>query len=96
LKGVDDDVRCFACTRPAQRLTDCERGASVRESDFDYGVSIVRDQYVTQIVAIFSRQCDTFEISFKRPAALGSNRMMLGADGGDAVTLWSHCVKQMQ
>ena len=63
---------------------------------FRYGVSIVRDQYVTQIVAIFSRQCDTFEISFKRPAALGSNRMMLGADGGDAVTLWSHCVKQMQ
>jgi hypothetical protein len=83
-------VRYFGCTGPAQALADRKRGASVGEADFDYNVSVVRNKYVTQIVAIFCGQCNAFEISFKRPAASGTISMQLGADSSDPMIVWSH------
>lgn len=84
LKRIDDDVRHVRQARRAEGFPDRQRGAAVRQPDFDHDAGPVRGEQVTQAVAVGGGQRNTLEVSFERPAAPGAAGVELRPGHADA------------
>jgi hypothetical protein len=80
LERIDDDVRHFHPTSQAECLSDRQSRASIGQPDFDYNVSTVGSEDVTQDVSVHGWQRHALEIPFKRSATFRTGSMQLRPD----------------